>query len=133
MSKKIFVNLPVKNLDKSVAFFKRLGYTFNPKFTDENATCMIVDDNIFVMLLVEKHFKTFTPKPVADAKAATEVILGLSMDDREKMDAHVRSAVAAGGTTPNEAKDYGFMYQHGFQDLDGHLWEVVYMDPKFAE
>ena len=109
MSKKIFVNLPVKNLDKSVAFFKTLGYTFNPKFTDENAICMIVDDNIFVMLLVEKHFRTFTPKPVADAKAATEVILGLSMDDREKMDAHVRSAVAAGGTTPNEAKDYGFM------------------------
>ena len=132
MSKKIFVNLPVKNLDKSVAFFKRLGYTFNPKFTDENATCMIVDDNIFVMLLVEKYFKTFTPRPVADAKAATEVIIALSMDSREKVDEHVRTAVAAGGATPNEAKDHGFMYQHGFQDLDGHLWEVFYMDPKFA-
>ena len=132
MAKQIFVNLPVKNLDKSVAFFKRLGYTFNPKFTDENATCMIVGDNIFVMLLVEKYFKTFTPKPVADAKAGTEVILALSMDSREKVDEHVRTAVAGGGSTPNEAKDHGFMYQHGFQDLDGHLWEVFYMDPKFA-
>ena len=132
MAKQIFVNLPVNNLDKSVAFFKRLGYTFNPKFTDENATCMIVGDNIFVMLLVEKYFKTFTPRPVADAKAATEVIIALSMDSREKVDEHVRTAVAAGGATPNEAKDHGFMYQHGFQDLDGHLWEVFYMDPKFA-
>ena len=132
MSKKIFVNLPVKNLDTSVAFFKRLGYTFNPKFTDENATCMIVGDNIFVMLLVEKYFKTFTPKPVADAKAGTEVIIALSMDSREKVDEHVRTAVAGGGSTPSEAKDHGFMYQHGFQDLDVHLWEVFYMDPKFA-
>ena len=132
MAKQIFVNLPVTNLDKSVAFFKRLGYAFNPKFTDENATCMIVGDNIFVMLLVEKYFKTFTPKPVADAKAGTEVIIALSMDSREKVDEHVRTAVAGGGSTPNEAKDHGFMYQHGFQDLDGHLWEVFYMDPKFA-
>jgi predicted lactoylglutathione lyase len=132
MAKQIFVNLPVKNLDKSIGFFTKLGYTFNPKFTDENATCMIVGDNIFVMLMVEKYFKTFTPRPVADAKAATEVIIALSMDSREKVDEHVRTAVAAGGATPNEAKDHGFMYQHGFQDLDGHLWEVFYMDPKFA-
>jgi predicted lactoylglutathione lyase len=132
MAKQIFVNLPVKNLDKSIGFFTKLGYTFNPKFTDENATCMIVGDNIFVMLMVEKYFKTFTPRPVADAKAATEVIIALSMDSREKVDEHVRTAVAAGGATLSEAKDHGFMYQHGFQDLDGHLWEVFYMDPKFA-
>ena len=132
MAKRIFVNLPVKDLGKSIAFFKRLGYTFNPQFTDENATCMIVGENIFVMLLVESHFMTFTPKPISDAKASTEAIIALSVESREKVEEHVRNALAAGGKTISEAKDHGFMYQHGFQDLDGHLWEVVYMDPKFA-
>ena len=129
MATQIFVNLPVKDLDRSVAFFTKLGYTFNPQFTDENATCMIVGENIFVMLLVEGYFKTFTPKPVSDARKSTEVMVALSVESREHVDALIAKAVAAGGTTPNEAKDYGFMYQHGYEDLDGHLWEIFYMDP----
>ncbi|HEX5726189.1 MAG TPA: VOC family protein [Longimicrobiaceae bacterium] len=129
MATQIFVNLPVKDLQRSVAFFTQLGYTFNPQYTDENATCMIVGENIFVMLLVESYFKTFTPKPVADATQGTEVIVALDAESREAVDALVAKAVAAGGTTPREATDYGFMYQHGYQDPDGHLWEVFYMQP----
>jgi len=129
MATKIFVNLPVRDLNKSVAFFTRLDFKFNPQFTDENATCMIVSENIFVMLLVEKFFKTFTHKEICDATSSTEVIVSLSVDSRESVDEMIRKAVAAGATTPNEAKDYGFMYQHGFQDLEGHLWEIFSMEP----
>lgn len=132
MATQIFVNLPVKELQRSVAFFTHLGYTFNPEFTDENATCMIVDDNIFVMLLVENYFKTFINKEVCDASRSTEVLIALSCDSREHVDELVAKAVAAGGATPNESKDYGFMYQHGFEDLDGHLWELMHMDPAAA-
>ena len=121
MAKQIFVNLPVKDLKRSVEFFSKLGFEFNPQFTDENATCMIVGDNIFVMLLVESFFKTFTPKELCDATKYSEVIVTLSTDGRQKVDEFVSKAVEAGATTPNKAKDYGFMYQHGFQDLDGHL------------
>ena len=127
MATQIFVNLPVRDLPRSVEFFTRLGYTFEPKFTDENATCMIVSEHIFVMLLVEKFFQTFTPKPISDARTSTEVLIALSADSREHIDALVAKALAAGGKTPMEARDYGFMYQHGFEDLDGHLWELVYM------
>jgi len=129
MATKIFVNLPVRDLDRSVEFFTRLGFTFNPQFTDENATCMIVGEDIFVMLLVENFFKTFTHKEISDATRSTEVIVSLSTNNRESVDEMVRKAVAAGATTPSEPKDYGFMYQHGFQDLDGHLWEVFFMEP----
>jgi uncharacterized protein len=129
MAQQIFVNLPVKDLKRSVAFFTALGYSFNPRFTDENATCMIVGDNIFVMLLVEPFFKTFTKKAIADATKSTEVLLCLSCDSRAQVDDLVRKARAAGGTTPSEPQDHGFMYQHGYQDLDGHLWELVYMEP----
>ena len=129
MAKQIFVNLPVKDLRRSVTFFTALGYTFNPQFTDENATCMIVDDNIFVMLLVEPFFKTFTKKAVADATKSTEVLVCLSCDSRAEVDDLVRKARAAGGTTPSEPQDHGFMYQHGYQDPDGHLWELVHMEP----
>lgn len=129
MATQLFVNLPVRDLDRSVAFFKGLGYTFNPQFTDENATCMVLGENNFVMLLVEKFFRTFTPKPVADAQRVTEVLLCVSAESREAVDELVRKAVAGGATTPRPPKDYGFMYQHGYQDLDGHLWEVMYMDP----
>ncbi|HEY5970991.1 MAG TPA: VOC family protein [Pseudoxanthomonas sp.] len=129
MAKQIFVNLPVKDLQRSVEFFTALGFSFNPQFTDENATCMIVDDNIFVMLLVDKYFKTFTPKSVADATGSTEVIVCLSCENRAEVESLVGKAQAAGGKTPMPAKDYGFMYQHGFEDLDGHLWELAYMDP----
>jgi predicted lactoylglutathione lyase len=129
MATKIFVNLPVRDLNKSVAFFTRLDFKFNPQFTDENATCMIVNEDIFVMLLVEDFFKTFTHKGICDATSSTEVIVSLSVDNRESVDEMIRKAVAAGATTPNEAKDYGFMYQHGFQDLEGHLWEIFFMVP----
>lgn len=132
MATQIFVNLPVKDLKRSVQFFTKLGYTFDPQFTDDNATCMIVGENIFVMLLVESFFKTFTKKAVCDATRSTEVLMGLSADSRAKVDELVAKAVAAGGTTPTEPKDHGFMYQHGYQDLDGHLWELFYMEPSAA-
>ncbi len=128
MPTQIFVNLPVKDLDRSVGFFKQLGYIFDPKFTDENATCMIVGDNIFVMLLVEKFFKTFTHKPVADAHAGTEAIIAIALDSREAVDVLVDKALGAGAAVSGESKDLGFMYQRGYQDLDGHLWEVFHMD-----
>ncbi len=129
MSTQIFVNLPVKDLNKSVDFFTKLGYEFNPQFTDENATCMIVDENIFVMLLVEKYFKTFMPKEICDTTKSAEVLVALSFDSRAKVDEIVVKAIAAGGTTYKEPQDHGFMYQHGFQDLDGHIWEIFFMEP----
>lgn len=129
MHSQIFVNLPVKDLPRSVAFFTALGYTFNPQFTDDNATCMIVGDNIFVMLLVEDFLATFTPKPVADARASTEVLVCLSCGSREQVDDLVARAIAAGGAASMPANDHGFMYQHGFEDPDGHLWELIHMVP----
>ncbi len=129
MSQKIFVNLPVSNLQQSVDFFTKLGYSFNPQFTDETATCMIVSENIFVMLLTHDKFKTFTPKAICDATKNTEVLVCLSSESREAVDDMVSKAVAAGGTTYKEPEDHGFMYGHEFQDLDGHIWELVYMEP----
>jgi predicted lactoylglutathione lyase len=128
MTTKMFVNLPVKDLGKSVKFFTALGFKFNPQFTDENATCMIVSEENFVMLLVENYFKTFTPKPVSDARKSTEVLICLSADSRKEIDEMVSKAVAGGATTPRPAQDLGFMYQHGFEDLDGHLWELAFMN-----
>ena len=128
MTTKMFVNLPVKDLDRSVKFFTALGFRFNPQFTDENATCMIVSEENFVMLLVESYFKTFTPKPVSDARKSTEVLICLSADSRKDIDEMVSKAVAGGATTPRPAQDHGFMYQHGFEDLDGHLWELAFMN-----
>lgn len=129
MATQIFVNLPVKNINKSIEFFTQLGYTFNPQFTDETATCMIVSNDIFVMLLTEDKFKTFTPKPICDATLSTEVLICLSCESRAEVDEMVKKAVAAGGTTYNEPQDHGFMYAHGYQDLDGHIWELIYMGP----
>ena len=129
MATKIFVNLPVRNLSRSVEFFTKLDFTFNPQFTDETATCMIVGEDIFVMLLTLDKFKTFTPKEICDATKYTEVLVCLSCESRADVDEMVRKAVAAGGTTYNEPQDYGFMYGHGFQDLDGHIWEIIYMEP----
>jgi predicted lactoylglutathione lyase len=129
MATQIFVNLPVKNLNKSVEFFTKLGFKFNAQFTDETATCMIVSNDIFVMLLTEDKFKTFTPKEICDATKSTEVLVSLSSQSREEVDEMVRKAVAAGGTTYNEPQDHGFMYGHGFEDLDGHIWEIIYMEP----
>lgn len=127
MAQQIFVNLPVKDLKASVAFFTALGFTFNPQFTDENATCMIVGENIFVMLLVERFFQSFTTKTIVDAKAQVETLVCLSQDSDAAIDAMVAKAVAAGGTAPRPAQDHGFMYGHGFEDLDGHIWELVHM------
>jgi predicted lactoylglutathione lyase len=132
MTTKIFVNLPVQNLKRSVEFFTQLGFRFNAQFTDETATCMIVSDDIFVMLLTREKFKSFTPKEICDATKSTEVLVCLSSDSREKVDEMVGKAVAAGGSTYNEPQDHGFMYGHGFQDLDGHIWELVFMQPGTA-
>ena len=129
MATQIFVNLPVKDLKKSIDFFTKLGYTFNPNFTDDNATCMIISDTIYVMLLVEPFFQTFTKKEIIDAKKGIESIICLSAESREDVDRLVSLAVEAGGTTPNEKQDQGFMYNHAFEDLDGHLWEIMWMDP----
>ena len=133
MASKIFVNLPVKHLNKSIEFFTKLGYTFNQQFTDETATCMIVADDIFVMLLTEDKFKTFTPNEICDATTYTEALVCLSLERRAKVDEMVRKVVAAGGTTYNKPQDHGFMYGHGFQDLDGHIWELVYMEPSAVQ
>jgi len=111
-----------------VEFFTNLGFSFNPQFTDDTATCMIVSDDIFVMLLTEAKFKTFTPKEICDTTKSTEVLVCLSIESRENVDAMVRKAVSAGGSTYNAPQDHGFMYAHGFQDLDGHIWEVIYME-----
>lgn len=129
MPRKIFVNLPVKDLDRSVGFFTALGFSFNPQFTDENATCMIVSEDSFVMLLVEPFFQGFTPKPVSDARQRTEVLLAFSLDSRQDVDVLVGKAVAAGATITQPARDYGFMYQQSFADLDGHQWEPFFMAP----
>jgi uncharacterized protein len=128
MSTKIFINLPVKDLNRSITFFKQLGYSFNPQFTDENATCMIISEEIYAMLLIEKFFITFTKKEICDTSKNAEAILAISVESKEEVDAIVKKAVAAGASTPNAPQDHGWMYGHGYQDLDGHLWEVFYMD-----
>jgi predicted lactoylglutathione lyase len=128
MNKQIFINLPVKDLDKSKAFFAALGYSFNPQFTDQNAACMIIaEDSIYAMLLVEDFFKTFTSKEIANAHEVTEALICLSCDSREEVDAMVAKAVAAGGSAPRQPQDHGFMYAHGFDDIDGHSWELAFM------
>lgn len=129
MTRQLFVNLPVTDLAKTVEFFTALGFSFNPDFTDENASCMIVNDDAYVMLLVESYFKTFTSKTVADARSTSEAIMSFSLESREAVDQLVRTALTSGGTPSEEAQDYGFMYTHSFQDPDGHLWEVFWMDP----
>src|SRR5438132_14412998 len=122
MPQKIFVNLPVRDLKKSMDFFGKLGFTFNAQFTDETAACMTISEDIFVMLLTENKFKTFTSKRICDATKSSEVLVCLSSSSRDEVNAMVRKAVAAGGTTYKEPEDHGFMYGHGFQDLDGHIW-----------
>jgi predicted lactoylglutathione lyase len=127
MATKIFLNLPVKDLGASKTFFGKLGYSFNPQYTDETAACMVVSEDIYVMLLTHPKFKEFTKKTICDAKKSTEVLTCLLCDDRKQVDDIVRNAVAAGGSTYSEPKDYGFMYQHSFEDLDGHQWEYIAM------
>src|SRR5690606_38219860 len=126
-SKHIFVNLPVKDLNKSMAFFQEIGFEFNEQMTDRNTACLIVGHNMFVMLLVEDFFKTFSKKEVADSRNSTEVIVSLTADSRAGVDEMVNGALAAGGSASNEKMDNEFMYGWSFEDIDGHLWEVMYM------
>jgi len=132
-SRMIFVNLAVEDLDRSVDFFTKLGFSFNPQFTDEHATCMIVSDQAFVMLLVKSRFKDFTKKDLVDSTAQTEAILALSAESREQVDELADKALEAGGTAANEPMEMDFMYGRSFNDPDGHLWELVWMDPSAAE
>ena len=128
MATKIFINLPVKNLDKSIAFFTGLGFSFNPQFTDEKAGCMVISDNIFAMLLTEPYFQTYTKKAVSDAKTSTEVLIALDTNSKEDVQQKIATAKKLGATIYNEPQDHGFMYVDSFADLDGHQWEFMYMD-----
>jgi len=128
MNQQIYVNLPVRDLTRSRAFFSALGYSFNPQFSNEQGVCMVISDDIYVMLLTEPFCQTFTSKPLADARKTTEVLICLSCASRAEVDQLVAKARAAGGTVPRASQDHGFMYQHGFEDLDGHIWELAYMD-----
>ena len=128
MSTKIFVNLPVQDLQKSIDFFTKVGYSFNPQFTDENATCMIISEDIYAMLLTHSHFKQFTSREIIDATKSVETLIALSCDSREEVDALVDRALEAGGTEAGK-QDHGFMYNRSYADLDGHVWEILWMDP----
>lgn len=128
MSTKTFINLPVKDLAKAVEFFTAVGFSFDPQFTDENSTCMVISDDSYVMLLVEPMFQGFTQKAVADTSQSSEVIVGLSADSREQVDGLTGRAVAAGAEELGGPQDDGFMYMRGFSDLDGHQWSFIYMD-----
>jgi uncharacterized protein len=128
MARQIFVNLPVRDLKRSVAFFEALGFGFDPTFTDDSAACMVVGGDIYVMLLVEDFFRTFTKKEVCDATRSTEVLVCLTCDSRAEVDDLVARAVAAGGSIPREPQDQGFMYGQAFEDPDGHIWELIHMD-----
>lgn len=125
---KIFVNLPVKNLINSIDFFTKMGFSFNPLFTNKNATCMVLGESIYVMLLIEDFFKTFTTKKIADTSNTTEVIVALQVSSKEAVDLLVKKAFAAGAKEFNKPSDHGYMYSWSFQDLDNHLWEILYMD-----
>jgi uncharacterized protein len=128
MAKKIFINLPVADLQKAMSFYTAIGFTNNPRFTDETAACMVLTEEIYVMLLTPEKFGQFTKKEIGNTKKTASVINSLSVDSNEEVNTMTEKAVKAGGTEPSAPKDYGFMQQRGFEDLDGHLWEVLYMD-----
>jgi predicted lactoylglutathione lyase len=133
MSTKIFVNLAVKDLGKSMDFFKAVGYTFNQQFTDETAACMVISDDIFAMLITEAKFKEFTPKKIADASTSTEVLTCLSAESKDKVNEIVDKAIQAGATEFKDAQDHGFMFYRSFSDLDGHIWEIMWMNEDHIE
>jgi uncharacterized protein len=134
MTRMIFVNLPVKDLQRSRAFLEALGAVNEPKFTDETAACMTLSDSIHVMILTHEKFSQFTPRPIADANAGSEVLLCLTADSRESVDSTVEQGVRAGGTAdPAPKQDYGVMYGRSVADPDGHIWEIMWMDPAAAE
>jgi len=127
VSTQVFINLPVADVAKSLAFFQALGYSHNAQFTGDSAACMVISDAISVMLLAHARFRDFTPKAICDTSKAVEVLLTLSCESREQVDALVAKALAAGGSTYDKAEDHGFMYSHSFLDLDGHGWGLVHM------
>lgn len=128
MINSIFVNLPVRSLSRSVDFFTAMGFTFNPQFTSDDSTCMLVGENIYAMLLEDERFKSFIDKPIADS-STTEVLVSLGLDSKEEVTKLAEAAFAAGARRYKEAEDMGFMYSWGFEDLDGHIWELFWMDP----
>jgi predicted lactoylglutathione lyase len=133
MPDKIFVNLPVNDLEASKKFYEAIGFVNNKQFTDETAAAMVLTDNIYVMLLTHPKFAAFSPAPLADTQKSTAALYAVSFETREEVDEIVKNAVAAGGSTYGDPKDHGFMYQHGFRDPDGHTWEPFYMDPSFVQ
>ena len=133
MTRQLYVNLAVEDLDRSTAFFTTLGFSFEPRYTDDTATCMIVGEDAYVMLLTRAKFAEFTKKPIVDAASHTEVLLAISASSREGVDELADAALASGGSDANDPIDYGFMYSRSFQDPDGHVWEIVWMDEQAAE
>jgi predicted lactoylglutathione lyase len=133
MATKIFINIPVKDLNKSKDFFTSLGYSFNLQFTDHNGACLVISEDIYFMLLVEPFFKSFTNQEIADTSKVNEAIICLSADSKAGVDTLVEKAVKAGAVEPKPADDQGFMYSRGYRDLDGHLWEIMYMNPSAVE
>jgi uncharacterized protein len=133
MSRKIFVNIPVKDLKRSMSFFKELGFRFNPQFTDDTAACMVIADDIYAMLLTHAKFKMFTKKEIADPTRFCEVLTALSFESKAKVDDVLETALKAGATESGELQDYGFMYGRSFDDLDGHTWEIFWMDPDHVQ
>lgn len=130
---KIFVNLPVKDLDASIAFFKAVGFSFNPQFTDETAACMVMSEDIYAMLLTHAKVKEFSKKAIANAHKTTEVLTALSVETKEKVNEIADKALKAGGAETYPPKDYGFMFGRSFEDPDGHIWEVFWMDPSHVQ
>lgn len=134
MKTSIFVNIAVRDLDKSKAFFEKLGFTFNPQFTDETAASMVVDDNIYFMLLTEQKFQSFIKdRAISDTSLTTEALYALTVDSREEVDAFIDKVMMAGGTVFREPEDYGYMYARSFTDIDNHIWEIIWMDPAHVE
>ena len=132
MHKQIYVNIAANDLPRSKAFFEALGFAFEPKFSNDAGACLVIGENIFAMLLTRDFLKGFTSKPLCDARESTEALLCISCESRAEVDRLVAAALAAGGTAPRPPQDHGFMYSHGFEDLDGHIWELMYMDPDAA-
>ena len=128
MATKIFVNLPVQDLKKSMAFFRQIGYSFNPQFTDDTAACMVISEDIYAMLLTHEKFSQFTPKKIADSSQTTEVLVCLSCESKDAVNALVDKALTVGATEARDPQDYGFMFGRSFNDLDGHIWEIMWMD-----
>ena len=131
--RKLFVNVPVNDVQRSITFFEALGFTFNPQFTDATSTCMLVGEDAYFMLLNQERFTGFAKGPIGDPRKATSALFALSVDSRDAVDAMVQQAVTAGGTPAAEKQDHGFMYGWGFTDLDGHRFEVFWMDPSAVQ